>query len=162
MVNMYSASVNSPEVHLSAAITIDQTTITLSDTSNLASAPNLLAIGIDTTEPETVLYTSINGNSVVVQRGFEGVAQEWSEDTKVARTFTAYDHNAFIANISAGLESNFSDVQSYYSSTYTYFVGDTSSGWKCNRWDTSTEKMVSIGTVNKPANLSECQALTYV
>lgn len=95
---MYAAAVNSPQTELAAAITASATTITLVDASKLPTAPNLLTIGSDTTA-ETVRYTAINGNALTVVRGFQGAAKSWSQGTKVARYYTAYDHDAFVANI---------------------------------------------------------------
>jgi hypothetical protein len=42
-----------------------------------------------------------NGNQLTVQRGFQGQARAWSAGTSVSRNFTAYDHDAFKANVEA-------------------------------------------------------------
>jgi hypothetical protein len=97
---MYNAKINSPSTKLESAINDSQTTITLLDSSVLPTAPNLLTIG-DDEQAETCLYTNIVGNTVTIQRGFEGVAKAWEINAPVARLFTAYDHNTFKSNIDA-------------------------------------------------------------
>lgn len=97
---MYPAKANSPKTELSAAITAAATTIPLVDASKLPAAPNLATIGVDEAA-ETILYTGISGNSLTgVTRGFNGTtAKSWGQGIKVARYFTAYDHDTFKANI---------------------------------------------------------------
>lgn len=98
MTTMYEAKVNSPSTILSSSITDSQTTIELEDATVLPDAPNLLTIG-DGEDAETCRYTNIDGNTVTVEREFEGDAKGWDTGTPVARNFTAYDHNAFKDNI---------------------------------------------------------------
>lgn len=95
---MYPAVVNSPGTELAADITADVTEITVLSTSGLPPAPNLLTIGSDETA-ETVRYTKIDGTKLTVDRAFQGGAKSWSVGTKVARYFTAYDHDAARENI---------------------------------------------------------------
>lgn len=95
---MYSAVVNSPPTELSADITASDTTINVVNAATLPSAPNLLTIGVDETA-ETVRYTKVSGNTLTVERAFQGVAKAWSSGTKVARYYTAYDHDVFVANL---------------------------------------------------------------
>ncbi|OPA77474.1 hypothetical protein BVG16_13545 [Paenibacillus selenitireducens] len=99
MQTMYPAAVNSRQSELSAAITAAQTTIPVIDISVIPVAPNLLTIGTDESA-ETILYTGINGNTLTgVTRGVQGTAKSWAIGTKLARYFTAYDHDTFKANI---------------------------------------------------------------
>lgn len=72
---MYDASINSIYTQLVSSIEANQTIIEVTDSSVLPTPPNLLTIGYDTPVPETVLFTSINGNNIEVQRGFEGEAK---------------------------------------------------------------------------------------
>lgn len=96
---MYKAIANSPSTQLATAISDTDKTIELVDGSVLPDAPNLAVIGIGETA-ETILYVEKNGNILNnVSRGFQGTAQAWSTGVKVARNFTAYDHDAFKENI---------------------------------------------------------------
>lgn len=96
---MYPAAVNSRQTELAADINDSQTSITVLDGSVLPPAPNQLTIGTDEAA-ETILYTDKTGNDLAgVTRGFEGVAKSWAAGTKLARYFTAYDHDTFRDNI---------------------------------------------------------------
>ncbi|MCL6605633.1 MAG: hypothetical protein K6T94_22445 [Paenibacillus sp.] len=97
---MYPAMPNSPGTELSAAITAVVTTIPVLSVAALLAAPNLTTIGVDETS-EVILYTGISGNTLTgCTRGFGGTtARSWATASKVARYFTAADHNAFKANI---------------------------------------------------------------
>ncbi|WP_339816771.1 hypothetical protein MKZ15_15350 [Paenibacillus sp. FSL R7-0216] len=97
---MYPAKSNSPITELAAAISAEDTTITLLSASNILEAPNLFTLGNDETA-EIVLYTEVVGTMLTVTRGFGGTtAKAWPAATKVARNFSAYDHESFRANIS--------------------------------------------------------------
>ncbi|WP_339308817.1 hypothetical protein NSS98_21115 [Paenibacillus sp. FSL E2-0274] len=97
---MYSAIANSPGTELSAAITAAVTTIPVVTGSVLPEGPNIITIGVDETS-ETVLYTSKSGNSLIgCTRGFGGTTPKaWAIGSKVARYYTAYDHEAFRKNL---------------------------------------------------------------
>lgn len=97
---MYPAIANSPGTELSAALTAAATTVVVTDATKLPAAPNLLTIGSDESA-ETVFYTGKTGNNLTgCTRGFDGTtAKAWVIGSKVARYFTAYDHNAVRANI---------------------------------------------------------------
>lgn len=115
---MYEASANSPHTTLTADIDDITTTIPVYDTSVLPPPPNIVVIGYTSAVGETVLYESIGENTLMnCIRGFQGTARSWPSTTKVARVFTAYDHNTFIANINA-LNVRFDE--------YTPGSGDTS------------------------------------
>ena len=75
MKTMYDAFVNSLSTVVLSQIDDVVTTITISDVGVIPAAPNLLTIGFDTENPETVLLTAINGSDLTVQRGYEGTAQ---------------------------------------------------------------------------------------
>jgi hypothetical protein len=99
---MYSADVNSTNTELSSGISDTATTIGVVDASVLPPAPNIAVIGYDTDNAETIKYTGLdetNNNITGVTRGFQGTATQWGVETKVARTFTAYDHDTFKSNI---------------------------------------------------------------
>ena len=99
---MYPAQVNSPGFVLAAPISASDTAILFEDLTRLLAAPNTLDIYTDDndTAPETVRYTADpTGNTLTVERGFEGTAKSFSAGAKAYREFTAYDHNTNIANI---------------------------------------------------------------
>lgn len=97
---MYPALANSPGTEIATELTSAAVIISVLDASKLPAAPNLLTIGTDD-NPETVLYTGKSGNNLTgCTRGFNGTtAQSWIVGSKVARYFTAYDHDAFRGNI---------------------------------------------------------------
>jgi hypothetical protein len=95
---MYLAQANSTPTFIAEAIEAEDTTIIVVDSSKLPNAPNLLVIG-DSDIAETVLMTDKTDNTLTVQRGVQGIARDWDENTPIARNFTAYDHDAFINNI---------------------------------------------------------------
>ncbi|MBO2942816.1 hypothetical protein JJQ72_02300 [Paenibacillus sp. F411] len=99
MKTMYPAQTNSPGTELAMAVDDVQSVIQVVDGSILPAAPNLLTIGTDEAA-ETIMYTGKSGNELTnVTRGFQGTAQSWVAGTKVARYFTAYDHNSTVDNI---------------------------------------------------------------
>jgi hypothetical protein len=105
----YPASVNSRQTELADAIDDIQTSFTVLDGSVLPPAPNLLTLGTDESA-ETVLYTGLSENEVTgVTRGFESGAKSWAAGTKLARFFTAYDHDTFRGNI-ADLDQRLSNI----------------------------------------------------
>lgn len=96
---MYPAQISSPGTELAAAASASANEITLLDASKLPDAPNLATIGSDETA-EVVLYTGKTSNKLTgVTRGFQGAAKSWSVGARVARYFTAADHDTFISNI---------------------------------------------------------------
>ena len=96
---MYKGIPNSPEATLTSDINASQTTITVSDANIIPEVPNILVIGGNTDNPETVKVTGKNGNTLTVERGFQGVPRSWEAGTIVARNFTEYDYNALKENI---------------------------------------------------------------
>ena len=72
MQTMYPAVVNSPSTEVLFHIDDTTTEIVVRDVGVVPSAPNLLTIGYDTPNPETVRLISINDNVLTVERGFEG------------------------------------------------------------------------------------------
>lgn len=96
---MYKGIPNSPEATLTSDINSTQTTITVSDANIIPEVPNILVIGGNTDNPETVKVTGKNGNTLTVERGFQGVPRSWNAGTIVARNFTEYDYNALVENI---------------------------------------------------------------
>lgn len=97
---MYQAQANSPSTTIAGDITNAQTEITVADASIFPqSVPFLLTLGSDVSQSETVLVTEANGLVITVERGWDGPAQQWLTGTKIARVFTARDHNTLIDNI---------------------------------------------------------------
>lgn len=96
---MYKGQVNSPKTILTAAITATSTSITVENAAVLPAAPNLAVLGMSEIA-ETILYTVKNNNVLSgITRGFQGTARAWGAETVIARNFTAYDNDAFAANI---------------------------------------------------------------
>jgi hypothetical protein len=62
---------------------------------------------------------------------------------------------------SGGGTSFLTNVAKYSDTGYNYFVGDTATGWKTNRYNSNGVKTSATGTTNKPVSLSDCQALSY-
>jgi hypothetical protein len=71
---MYLAQINSRATELKENIDNLETIIEVVDASVLPDAPNLLTIGFNLEEPETIRIISKNGNVLQVERGFEGLA----------------------------------------------------------------------------------------
>jgi|GEM_PF-4619592 len=102
ILEMYPATVNSLETVLSADIGASDTIINVENAAALGIIPpNLLVIGDDLPNAETVRVIAIDNNALTVERAFEGAAIPWSAGSFIARNHTAYDHNANIHNISA-------------------------------------------------------------
>jgi hypothetical protein len=98
---MYAAVINSPQTELSGAVDGTATTIPVVNAAVFPAGPNLATIGTDETA-ETIHYTGISGNSLTgVTRGFQSASKSWSAGAKIARYFTAYDHDTFKGNIEA-------------------------------------------------------------
>jgi len=98
---MYSAQANSPITTITGALTASQTSISVADASILPSPPNLLVIGGDTVNAETVLMTAknVSTNLLTVVRAVEGNASSWPAGSIIGRFFTALDFNNVIENI---------------------------------------------------------------
>jgi hypothetical protein len=95
----YPAKINSPQTETVSAIDTAATTITVVDISAFPTAPNLATLGIDSSA-ETILYTGVSGDDLTgCTRGFQGDISAWSAGTKIARYFTAYDHDTANENI---------------------------------------------------------------
>ncbi|MDH6373527.1 lysophospholipase L1-like esterase [Paenibacillus sp. PastF-3] len=97
---MYPAVANSIITELAADVTNSSITITVVNGASLPAGPNLITIGWDETA-ETVLYTAKSGNTLTgCTRGFGGtIARPWGTSSRVARYFTAADHESFRKNI---------------------------------------------------------------
>jgi hypothetical protein len=95
---MYKAVVNSIRTELATDIDATQTTIPVLNASALQDA-KLAVIG-NGEIAETIRYASIENNELIgCERGFQGAAKPWGLGTKIARNFTAYDHDTTIDNI---------------------------------------------------------------
>ncbi len=98
---MYAPQVNSPATTLSANISSSATSISVLSGATLPAAPNLLVIGGDTENAETVLMTAKSGNTLTVVRGVQGTARAWNSGATIARLFTAKDLADVQTNIAA-------------------------------------------------------------
>ena len=99
LTTMYDGQVNSPLTIVNVAINDTTTTIEVLDDTKIPSAPNLLVIGGDTENPETVKLTNKSGTTLTVERAFQGAAQSWDYGSKIGRLYTEYDFSAFKENI---------------------------------------------------------------
>ena len=108
MITYYPAKINSPQTEIVSAIDAASVTITVADISVFPTAPNLATLGVDSSA-ETILYTGIAGDDLTgITRGFQGTASSWAIGIKIARYFTAYDHdtvNQNVATLSASVTS---------------------------------------------------------
>lgn len=108
---MYEAAANSPQTTLAADIDDATTTIPVQDVSTLPPPPNIAVIWFANMTGETILYQGIDGNQLTdCIRGFQGTATAWPGGAKIARLFTAYDHNTFLTNI-VKLQADLTEVQ---------------------------------------------------
>ncbi len=97
---MYPAQPNTPETSLAEGIGARDAIITVRDGDVLPDAPNLLTIGADGSTAETVLMTAKNGNTLTVQRGYDGTtATAWKTGAVIGRFYTALDQNNIQRNI---------------------------------------------------------------
>lgn len=95
---MYKAVVNSIRTELATDIDATQTTIPVLNASVLQDT-KLAVIG-NGEIAETIRYESIVDNQLIgCERGFQGASKPWGLGTKIARNFTAYDHDTTIDNI---------------------------------------------------------------
>ena len=99
MKEMYPAVVNSVATAITGNISATDTSFNILDDSRIPEPPNLLVLGEASAQAETVKLITKNGNTLIVQRGFQGVARAWSAGTTIARNFTAYDHDTFVENL---------------------------------------------------------------
>ena len=97
---MYSGINNSPLSSIAIDITINATSIPVTDITAFPAAPNIATIGTDE-DAELILYTSISGSSLEgCTRGFNGTtAKSWASGTSIYRAFTEYDYEAMKHNI---------------------------------------------------------------
>ena len=97
---MYSAINNSPKTAVSANMTASDTSIQVERADALPKPPNLATLGEDE-NAEVISYSGKDGNTLTgVVRGVNGTtASPWPVGTAVYRAYTAYDHDAFKANI---------------------------------------------------------------
>ena len=98
---MYPAKINSIPTTITGAISSTDTTIFVLDDSRIPEPPNLLVLGENSMQAETVKLVVKSGNMLTVERGFQSAARAWDASTTIARNFTAYDHDTFADNISA-------------------------------------------------------------
>lgn len=164
MLEMYTAQVNSPVTELKQELNSTDTTFEVHDASIFPEAPNLLTIGFNTPEPETVLLLEKNDNFITVERGFEGPQKNWTINTKIGRVFTAYDYNSVkynIENFTPSEITGFNFFLRFIDSEFIYFVGVLENDWKVNRYDINNLKSESRGTDTPPSSLEECQGLIY-
>lgn len=165
MQEMYTATINSPSTELAIGIDNITTIIEINDSTAIPDFPNLLTIGYDTIDPETVRLINKWDNFIEVERAFQGTAKTWDANTKIARVYTAYDHNSFRSNIielQGGITPiEFITTDKFIDQDFIYIVGTYGDDWRVNRYDISNIKGVASGTGQIPTTLIECQGLTY-
>lgn len=99
-ITMYGAINNSPKTVVSVSMTASDTTIQVENVDALPAPPNLATLGEDE-NAEVISYSGKESNTLTgVVRGIKGTtASPWPAGTMVYRAYTAYDHDAFKANI---------------------------------------------------------------
>lgn len=99
-ITMYGAINNSPKTVVSVSMTASDTTIQVENVDALPAPPNLATLGEDE-NAEVISYSGKQSNTLTgVVRGIKGTtASPWPTGTMVYRAYTAYDHDAFKANI---------------------------------------------------------------
>ena len=102
---MYPPQALSPATTTAGAVTTSSTTVNVLNGSVLPDAPNLLTFGGETENPETVLMTAKNGNTLTIQRAVQGSARAWPAGSSIARLFTAQDLLTLQNNITELLNS---------------------------------------------------------
>lgn len=101
LLTLYEALANSPYTTITGDLDTTATSITIVDPAAIPSTfPCLLTIGYDTSTAETVLATSISGDTLTVTRGVDGTLQTWTAGSRISRVFTAKDLNDIQTNIS--------------------------------------------------------------
>lgn len=99
MLDMYKGVVNSPETTITNDINNTDTLIYVLDETRVPEElPNLMTLGAGISS-ETIKVLSIEGNTLTVERGFQGIAKSWNAGTMIARNFTEYDYDAMVENI---------------------------------------------------------------
>lgn len=99
---MYPAQSNTPENSTVDAITDSDVRITVLHGELLPDAPNLLVLGADTPNAETVLMESKAGGVATVRRGYDNtIARPWPPGTLIGRFFCAADQDALQRNVRA-------------------------------------------------------------
>ena len=96
---MFPADINSVATALSGAIGVSDTILYVLDDSRIPEPPNLLVLGENSTQAETIKLIAKDGMMLTVERGFQGTSRSWNAGTTIARNFTAYDHDTFKGNI---------------------------------------------------------------
>ena len=111
--------------YITLGITDADTVIVVADASQFPEAPNLATlIDYDTGEFETVRYTSIDGNNLVLgtvaNRGLEPETgpSAWPNGTKIGRLFTAFEYNSLLDTI-GGIDEALTTAQSNISTLST-------------------------------------------
>ena len=119
---MFPAKINSIPTTITGAITATDTTIFVLDDSRIPDPPNLLVLGDNSMNAETVKLTAKSGNELTVTRGLQNAARAWNEGTTIARNFTAYDHDTFADNI--GITAAAQDAHAVDEMPHVFFGQD--------------------------------------
>ena len=104
---MFPGVPNSPETFLTANVSVSDTNITVQSVAGFPSTQGafLVVLGGEFSNAETVKVVSTSGNTLTVERGFQGVAQAWPTGTTAAVNFTEAHYSALVKNIKAVYES---------------------------------------------------------
>jgi hypothetical protein len=98
---LYPGKMNSPQTTLSAAYTVGDGVLSVTDTGVFPDAPNevdVFASALDTTLV-TYRYTGISGGQLTGLTVLEGTDKDWDAGTLCARNFNNYDWQAAIDHI---------------------------------------------------------------
>ena len=96
---MYEGKAFSPSTLLAQAINVSATRIYVADVSVFPDAPNLAVIGTEGIG-EVIKYSSKGADFLDgVQRGVDGIAQDWNAGESISRNFTKMDYEALRQNV---------------------------------------------------------------
>jgi len=99
LLKMYPGAVNSVETFITVGVFESDTNITVQSIAGMPSAPFLLVLGGGFSNAETIKVTSISGNTLTVERAYQGITQAWAQGTTAAVNFTEAHYRALVNNI---------------------------------------------------------------
>lgn len=100
---MFTGAVNSPETFITAEVSETDTIITIQSATGFPNTdePYLVVLGGGFSNAETVRVTGASGNTLTIERGYQGIAQSWPQGTTAAVNFTEAHYQALVGNINS-------------------------------------------------------------
>ncbi|MCL2215760.1 MAG: hypothetical protein FWB91_01940, partial [Defluviitaleaceae bacterium] len=97
---MFPGAVNSPETFITADVSETDTIITVQSTTGFpeTNEPYVLVLGGGFPNAETIRVIAVSGNTLTVERGYQGTAQAWPQGTTIACNFTEAHYRALVEN----------------------------------------------------------------